>query len=290
MQFVASVNTSTGSILPSRSIDFTQVQYGGFNYADQVRKGEYFPLQFTYEAADCRIFYTKATWNNFTALWQHAAAATWSNGSLCVPHSAEHRDTSKTDAIGPSAQQKAQWAATGPTLPGSHALNEADMTLNFDPLRQDWIGASTALNDVCADNGACPGRSQACISTVFCRNGEWITQPLCRTSCRTSKDCGANAKYFCNTADKACDRGRCQVNGYCELRATRTDAKCSAIANDAALIATLSPVRPVSIDDDIGAFADAGKPQADAKPEGRSKALADKSVGGAVKAGLLPWG
>ena len=37
-----------------------------------------------FEAADCRIFYTPLTFNNFTNLWKHAANAIWTNPELCV--------------------------------------------------------------------------------------------------------------------------------------------------------------------------------------------------------------
>lgn len=42
------------------------------------------PLQFTYEAADCRIFLTPNTFNNFTNLWHYAADAIWTSPGLCV--------------------------------------------------------------------------------------------------------------------------------------------------------------------------------------------------------------
>ncbi|KKY31337.1 putative peptidase s41 family protein [Diaporthe ampelina] len=56
----------------------------GINLRDQVRQDDETPLQFTYEAADCRIFWTPKTIFSYAALWQYAADAIWSNASLCV--------------------------------------------------------------------------------------------------------------------------------------------------------------------------------------------------------------
>jgi hypothetical protein len=71
--------------LPNRTTELTvQVTYASINLRDQVRENETVPLQFAYEAADCRIFYTPHTFYNYSALWQYAADAIWTNPSLCV--------------------------------------------------------------------------------------------------------------------------------------------------------------------------------------------------------------
>jgi hypothetical protein len=73
------------SFLPNRTTELTvQVSYASINLRDQVRENETVPLQFAYEAADCRIFYTIQTFYNYTALWQYAADAIWTNPALCV--------------------------------------------------------------------------------------------------------------------------------------------------------------------------------------------------------------
>lgn len=106
-------NETLSGVLPNRSrslaIDQSRLI---FNLADQMRRGENVPLQFVYEAADCRIFFTKKTFNNYTALWQHAADANWKDPSLCVPMSTEHNNTMITDLWGPTPHNKAVWAAT----------------------------------------------------------------------------------------------------------------------------------------------------------------------------------
>ena len=47
----------------------------GVNLRDQVRPNDMEPLQFKYEAADCRIFYSLANVFNYTRLWSDAVTA-----------------------------------------------------------------------------------------------------------------------------------------------------------------------------------------------------------------------
>jgi hypothetical protein len=73
-----------GSLLsdPPINIDTQNVKV---NLRNQVRKSDPgTPLQFVYEAADCRIFYTFENLMNYEVLWQNAADALWGNGTLCV--------------------------------------------------------------------------------------------------------------------------------------------------------------------------------------------------------------
>jgi hypothetical protein len=77
------------------------VTFASINLRDQIRKDEDVPVQFVYEAADCRIFYTPQTWYNYTALWHYAADAMWMNPGLCVKNSTGYATTNNTDTIGP---------------------------------------------------------------------------------------------------------------------------------------------------------------------------------------------
>ena len=119
---VVSVNATANNYLPRSHISgdlqfwITSAQ---FNLRDQIRKGQDVPLQFIYEAADCRIYWTLATFNNFTALWEHAASAIWQNTILCVKDSTIFPSTANgtIDTKGPSDDQKASWAGNIPGLP-----------------------------------------------------------------------------------------------------------------------------------------------------------------------------
>lgn len=53
-------NVSASSFLPERQ-EHVSISYASFNLRDLVRKGESTPLQYVYEATNCRIFYTKDT-------------------------------------------------------------------------------------------------------------------------------------------------------------------------------------------------------------------------------------
>jgi len=59
---------------------------------DQLRKGDKTgtPLQYIYEAADCKIFYTQATWLGQEAAWK-AAFDAFQDDSKCVEGSTKHK-------------------------------------------------------------------------------------------------------------------------------------------------------------------------------------------------------
>ena len=77
------VNATTSDVLPNRTTDFFISDFT-INLRDQIRKNQYdVPLQFVYDAADCRIFYTAETYINYTKLWSYAARAV-DDPTLCV--------------------------------------------------------------------------------------------------------------------------------------------------------------------------------------------------------------
>ncbi|KAH7392849.1 hypothetical protein BKA66DRAFT_438985 [Pyrenochaeta sp. MPI-SDFR-AT-0127] len=65
---------------------------GGINSLNNYREGDSTetPLEFIYDAADCRLFYTKETFLNPLSLWKQAADAKWGKGE-CVPGSMGHK-------------------------------------------------------------------------------------------------------------------------------------------------------------------------------------------------------
>lgn len=85
---VVAINTLEGlpadPRIPDRGDQTIYVLDAGVSLRAQVREGETVPLQMQFEAADCRIFYTPSTFNNFTNLWIYAADAWWTNQNLCV--------------------------------------------------------------------------------------------------------------------------------------------------------------------------------------------------------------
>ncbi|KAL9092358.1 MAG: hypothetical protein Q9159_000866 [Coniocarpon cinnabarinum] len=116
MAIAAEINASVLDAFPVRDPGIF-VDGLTFTLEDQIRAGEFFPLQFAYEAADCRIFYTFANFANYTRLWLDAADALWNiaEGSFahCVADSTGHANHNVTDTVGPSPAAKTAWRAAG---------------------------------------------------------------------------------------------------------------------------------------------------------------------------------
>ncbi|KAL1873512.1 hypothetical protein Daus18300_003875 [Diaporthe australafricana] len=95
---LASAGSPDANFLPNRTTaNDVYIIDAGVNLRDQVRQGDELPLQFTYEAADCRIFWTPKTSFNYAALWQYTADAIWSNASLCVAGSTGYSGSGSKD-------------------------------------------------------------------------------------------------------------------------------------------------------------------------------------------------
>jgi hypothetical protein len=109
------INSTTISLLPNRTDTGVFLTYASINLRDQIRKGSEVPLQFQYDAADCRIFWTFETVNNYTNLWNYAARAIWDDPSLCVQGSrgfaSVANDTTKNFATPASPSQSSSTAA-----------------------------------------------------------------------------------------------------------------------------------------------------------------------------------
>lgn len=109
----SAVNTTAMAILPQNRDQGMVVTFAGFNLRDQVRSNDTTPLQFRYEAADCRIYYTFANAYNLTRLWLDAATAMFDDQSLCVAGSTGYASSS-TNSTG-------QPPLPAPTTPPSNA-------------------------------------------------------------------------------------------------------------------------------------------------------------------------
>jgi len=114
------LNTSIDpSTLPSPFGPPINVPLSGIavNFRDQVREdAQDVPLQFIYEAADCRIFYTAEMLTNYSVLWQRAADALWSNSSLCVDGSTGHSSSGNgTETIGGATPTEASSPTSTPS-------------------------------------------------------------------------------------------------------------------------------------------------------------------------------
>lgn len=95
------VETNVNATLPEIRDSAIYVNYASFNLRDQIRKIDTTPLQFEYEAADCRIYYTLANIYNITRLWYDVSAAAFTDSSLCVEGSTGFSKTNNTNPTPP---------------------------------------------------------------------------------------------------------------------------------------------------------------------------------------------
>ena len=124
--FLRSQGSANATFLPNRTEALNiELLYASVNLRDQIRRGETVPVQFAYEAADCRVYYTPRTVYNQTALWLDAAAALWSSPQRCVAGSTGFATTgtAATDFVGPAS-------AVAPSRAGVFNL-----TAHLDPAR-----------------------------------------------------------------------------------------------------------------------------------------------------------
>lgn len=70
------------------------------NARDGIRRGDTseLPLQFLYEPADCRIFYTPEMVIDETAVWKTVADTVWGSGDACVAGSNDFYGNSTSSA------------------------------------------------------------------------------------------------------------------------------------------------------------------------------------------------
>ncbi len=207
----------------SSLIDF-YINYAQLNIKDSIRQGENFPLQFGYEAADCRIFYTTWTVYNFENLWNYVVDAFFRNPELCINGAAnETNPVTGTDETGSTPKPS---EIPTPTIPGGvadlilkglqHAkryLLEAkhDLTNALPPPRSvpntdsgshhlsTFVDDGTLTNlNTCA---ACTRNGFACTNVPFCSAGRRQEKRECvRTCSRNAKGiCGTGATCFSNS-------------------------------------------------------------------------------------------
>lgn len=154
-------NSSTADQIPNRDTGMF-ITYAGFNLRDQVRKADPVttpPLQFSYEAADCRLYLTLDNVFNMSQLWRDVAAAAWDDNfpSRCVLDSAGYSNSGNSTATKPPPQSTAI----------SQPLPALEYGYDLDPWEQNGLddGERSSVRSATAPVKHC--KSQAdCISGV----------------------------------------------------------------------------------------------------------------------------
>ncbi|OKL58755.1 hypothetical protein UA08_06245 [Talaromyces atroroseus] len=175
--------------LPHRrkSLFVTSASFNLRNLRDQVRRDNTtMSLQFLYEPADCRIFFTPSTWYNYTNLWKYAADAIWNNTGLCV------KNSTSQDGLEPD-----RLVYTGDAT----EIITDSFQQGFPPIirEEEMFGGrhdlSMIQNMECTTNRDCaaPGHFSFRMVTTCHDENERMVKSLCVAECSSSKNCAGAA-------------------------------------------------------------------------------------------------
>lgn len=188
-------NATTTNYLPDRNED-VMITYAGINLRDQIRKGSTIPLQFLYDAADCRIFFTQTTWLDYTALWTYAANAIWKDPSMCISGSTGFASTTDSMTTQPPPQRPDAPTNTSTSLPD--AAN--NFTAGFSGQEIDRV---CTVEDQDCLQGALGTQVSATGSACPCKG------PL---KCQFIQPCGGKrCVSACDNHGNGCAVGRCTL-------------------------------------------------------------------------------
>jgi hypothetical protein len=176
------------SRLPQRESKIL-ADYIGFNLRDQIRENDSTPLQFQYQAADCRLFFTLNNVYNMTRLWQDVAHAAWIDPSMCVTNSTGY----PTGRNATFDKEPPHFAAKAPGFDLN--FQDHDTTTNFmDPIMDGVETGSITPGDFRMCDPLCPG---GCITaSVKCTgNDAPRSVRVCAPSCKEAgEECKTKGK------------------------------------------------------------------------------------------------
>jgi len=145
------INATTQNYLPNRSEDVF-ITFLGINLRDQIRKYQNVPVQFLYDAADYRIFYTAITWSDYAQLWTYAANAIFSNPKLCGPGSTGYASSSTGATVPPQYANSVKYNAS--TLIGTTKQFTNEFTgLQLDSFKPTIKGTARTVSQACNNHG-----------------------------------------------------------------------------------------------------------------------------------------
>jgi hypothetical protein len=173
--------------LPNRSDTGMFITYAGLNIADQTRKDDPLPLQFKYEAADCRLYYTLANIYNLSRLWHDVAAAAWTDSSLCVQGSTANANNATKPAPARTARIPTPDLGLGTVNRAFLEVNSTGGLFDGQPGRQTGKIIHCSIDSECgADNTPCTSIQINCGSAEKPR---WSPTKACTPRCSDTSDC-----------------------------------------------------------------------------------------------------
>jgi hypothetical protein len=187
-------DSAAAAQLPNRTDTGMWVSTAGINIRDHVRGDDATPLQFKYEAADCRLYYTLDNVFNMTRLWRDAAAATWDNPSLCVSGSTGFPSARNTSSSLPPPARSAQPPKFDIELAKS-VPSSNDTFGSPDALQAGPTKASGAITG-CKSNKDCLGGAKCLPTSLKCGSGNPVSVNACLPECVNSKRCPNTSKCY----------------------------------------------------------------------------------------------
>lgn len=200
-EFASSVNQTANSSLPQVRDSGMFTIYAGFNLRDQIRPNDTEPLQFKYEAADCRLYYTLANVYNMSQLWRDTARAIWDDPSLCVADSTGYTTSGSNTTH--TAKPPPPRIAQQPSLNLTIANHAADLSLSLTELTDGRQPAARIVDiQPCGRNGACLGPAICGSILVTCTDNSRVQTRACLPSCqnRGRSDSCNGANVFCDVS------------------------------------------------------------------------------------------
>ena len=213
VELAEEINSTVADYLPSSSED-VYLTAASLNLRDQIREDSNTPVQFLYEAANCRIFYRPDTWYNYTNLWKYASSAAFGNSSLCVPGSTGFATTTASNStVAPPSLPGNINSNISYGVPGIQALSnttsDVAIPLGFSGPQSDSPTQSSNLLSV----------GSLCKSTAQCARG---TQCL-PTTCNDNR-----CVVGCSTSHNTCD---CQITSKGNLKSSSGISAYDSISN-----------------------------------------------------------
>ncbi|KAF2231252.1 hypothetical protein EV356DRAFT_472116 [Viridothelium virens] len=224
IRYVNASNATAGALLPNRTID-THLTHVGLNLRDQIRENETTPLQFVYEPADCRIYFTLKNVYNLGQLWRDAANALFNNNTMCVPGS-----TGRPEAPAPAQEQNTH--ISGYIMSGLEPDQNADPGDLFEPTIsgiQDTVKPPTTPSlRSCSSKQECDP-THICRVVKQCIKGKPVNEHKCLPRCKiinSARDSCYGATNCFPLGKPVKEHGFWQTQGYCLPSDSKRQQKC----------------------------------------------------------------